>query len=88
MKTKKYTDEQKLGILKELDAGVPIKELCRKYGISDGAIYYWKSKMGGMCTSDIKRMRQLEDENRKLKRLVADLSLDNVALKDIVSGKI
>ncbi len=88
MKTKKYTDEQKLGILKELDAGVPIKELCRKYGISDGSIYYWKSKMGGMSTSDIKRMRQLEDENRKLKRLVADQQLDLLALKDIVSGKI
>lgn len=88
MKTKKYTDEQKLGILKELDAGIPIKELSRKYGVSDGTIYYWKSKMGGMSTSDVKRMRSLEDENRKLKRLVADLSLDNVALKDIVSGKI
>ena len=88
MKIKKYTDEQKLGILKELDAGIPIKDLCRKYGISDGSIYYWKSKMGGMSASDIKRMRQLEEENRKLKRLVADQQLDLLALKDIVSGKI
>lgn len=88
MKTKKYTDEQKLGILKELDAGVPIKELCRKYGISDGAIYYWKSKMGGMSPSDVKRMRQLEEENRKLKRIVADQQLDLVVLKDIVAGKL
>lgn len=88
MKTKKFTDEQKIGILKEVDSGVPLKDVCRKYGISDGSIYYWKSKFAGMGVSDVKKLRQLEEENRKLKRLVADLSLDNVALKDIVSGKI
>jgi putative transposase len=88
VKIKKYTDEQKLGILKELDSGMPLKEVCRKYGVSDGSIYNWKSKLGGMQMSDIKRMRSLEDENRKLKRLVAEQALDLVALKDIVSGKI
>ena len=88
MKVKKFTDEQKIGILKELDAGLPIKELCRKHAVSDSAIYYWKRKLGGMEVHEAKRMRQIDDENRKLKRLVADLSLENAALKDIVSGKI
>lgn len=88
MKTKRFTDEQKIGILKELDAGLPIKELCRKHAVSDAAIYYWKKKLGGMDVHEAKRFRQVEDENKKLKRLVADLSLENVALKDIVSGKI
>jgi len=88
MKIKKFTDEQKIGILKEFDAGIPVKELCRKHAISDASVYNWKKKLGGMEIKDTKRMRGLEDENKKLKRLVADLSLENVALKDIVGGKI
>jgi putative transposase len=88
MKVKKFTDEQKIGVLKELDAGIPMKDLCRKYGVSDAAIYYWKKKFGGMDVKETKRLRQLEDENRKLKRLVAEQALDLVVLKDIVSGKL
>lgn len=88
MKSKKHSDEQKVAILKELDAGMPIKELTRKYGVSDATIYNWKKKFGGIDLSEVKRLRHLEDENRKLKRLVADLTLDNTALKDIVSGKL
>ena len=88
MKVKKFTDEQKIGILKELDAGIPVRDLCRKYGVSNASIYLWKRKLGGMDVQDAKRLRFTEDENRKLKRLVADLTLEVVALKDIVSGKI
>ena len=88
MKIKRFTDEQKILILKEFEAGTPLKELCRKHAISDATFYNWKRKLGGMEIQDAKRMRSLDDENRKLKRLVADLSLENVALKDIVSGKI
>lgn len=60
MKVKKFTDEQKIGILKELDAGIPMKDLCRKYAVSDAAIYYWKKKFGGMDVKETKRLRQLE----------------------------
>ncbi len=88
MKTKRFTDEQKIGILKELDAGISVKDLCRKHGVSDATIYYWKRRLGGMDVKDTKRMRQLESENQKLKRLVADQALDLCVLKDIVSGKI
>ena len=88
MKLKRFTDEQKILILKEFEAGIPLKELCRKHAVSDATVYNWKRKLGGMEVQDAKRMRALDDENRKLKRLVADLSLENVALKDIVSGKI
>lgn len=88
MKYKKHSDEQKVMVLKELDAGMPIKELTRKYGVSDATIYNWKKKFGGIDLSEVKRLRHLDDENRKLKRLVADLTLDNTALKDIVSGKL
>jgi putative transposase len=88
VKHKKHTDEQKVAILKELDAGMPVKELTRKYGVSDATIYNWKKKFGGIDVNEVKRLRHLEDENRKLKRVVADLTLDNIALKDIVSGKL
>lgn len=88
MKGKHFTDEQKILVVKELDAGMPIKELCRKHSISDATVYNWKRKLGGMEVQDAKRMRSMEDEIKKLKRLVADLSLENVALKDIISGKI
>jgi len=87
MKAKKFTDEQKVQVLAELEKGMPLKELTRKYGVSEASIYYWKKKLGGLGSNDVKRLRELEDENRKLKRVVADLTLDNLALKDINSKK-
>ena len=85
MKKTRYSEEQIIGILKEVEAGIPITELCRKYGISDATYYNWKARYGGMTTSEMKRLRQLEDENRRLKQLVADLTLDNQALKAVIS---
>ena len=85
MVRKKYTEEQIIAVLREGEAGAKIGELCRKYGISDATYYNWKAKYGGMAASDIKRLRQLEDENRRLKHLVADLTLDNQALKAVIS---
>lgn len=87
MKAKKFTDEQKIQVLEELGKGTPLKDLCRKHGVSEASIYYWKKKLGGLGSSDVKKLRELEDENRKLKRVVADLTLDNMALKDINSKK-
>jgi putative transposase len=85
MKKIKYTEEQIVGIMKEVEAGITVSEICRKYGISDATYYNWKAKYGGMAASDIKRLRQLEDENRRLKHIVADLTLDNQALKAVIS---
>lgn len=87
MKSKKYSDEQKIKVLGELEKGIPLKELCRQHGVSEASIYYWKKKLGGLGSSDVKKLRELEDENRKLKRVVADLTLDNLALKEINSKK-
>jgi len=81
----RYSEEQIIGVLKEAEAGIPITELCRKYGISDATYYNWKARYGGMTTSEMRRLRQLEDENRRLKQLVADLTLDNQALKAVIS---
>ncbi len=85
MKKTRYSEEQIVGVLKEADAGIPVSEVCRKYGISDATYYNWKAKYGGMAASDVKRLKQLEDENRRLKQLVADLTLDNQALKSVIS---
>ena len=85
MKGKKHTEEQILKILKEGEAGVRTAELCRKHNISDQTYYKWKSKYGGLELSELKRLRALEAENQKLKHLVADLSLDNRVLKDLLS---
>ncbi len=87
MKTKRYSTEQIICILKEGDSGMPVKDLCRKYGISDATIYNWKSKYGNMSVSEAQRLKELEDENRRLKRLVADQALDIQMLKEINSKK-
>lgn len=84
---KRFTEEQIIQVLDEAKKGLKVEELCRKYGISQPTYYNWKSKFDGMTVSDAKRLRNLEAENSKLKRLVADLSLDNVALKDALTRK-
>jgi len=84
MKRSKYTEEKIVRILKESEAGIGVTELCRKYGISDATYYNWKAKFGGMELSDVRRLKQLEEENRRLKTIVADLTLDNQALKAVV----
>jgi putative transposase len=88
MKRSQYTESQIVGMLKEADSGVTVKEVCRKYGISDATYYKWKSKYGGLEVSDVRRMRELEAENAKLKRMYADVSLENQALKDLISKKL
>ena len=87
MKRSRFTEEQIIGILKEQESGVSVSDLCRKHGVSDASIYKWKAKFGGMDVSEAKRLRSLEDENAKLKRLLADAMLDNVALKDLLGKK-
>jgi putative transposase len=84
---KRFSEEQIIGFLKEADAGLPVVELCRKHGFSDASYYKRKAKFGGMDVSDARRLRALEEENNKLKRLLADALLDNAALKDVVSRK-
>ncbi|TAZ66161.1 IS3 family transposase [Rhizobium ruizarguesonis] len=88
MKRNRFTDEQIIGILKEHEAGTPVSELCRKHGVSDASIYKWKAKFGGMEVSEAKRLKALEDENTKLKRLLADAMLDNAALKDLFGKEV
>ena len=82
---KRFSEEQIIGFLKEAEAGVPVKELCRKHGFSDASFYNWRSKYGGMELSDIKRLKALERENARLKKVVADLTLDNAILKEAAS---
>lgn len=81
---RRFSDEQIIGILKEHEAGVTARELCRKHGMSDASFYKWKAKFSGMEVSEARRLRDLEDQNRKLKRLVADLSLDKMALEEVL----
>lgn len=87
MKRSRFTEEQIISILKEHETGVPVSALCRKHGVSDASIYKWKAKYGGMEVSEAKRLKSLEDENAKLKRMLADAMLDNVALKDLLGKK-
>jgi putative transposase len=87
MKRKRFTEEQIIAVLKEHELGAKTADLCRKHGISDATFYNWKSKFGGMDVSEAKRLKQLEGENAKLKRLLADAMLDNSALKDLLSKK-
>lgn len=78
---KRYTEEQIIGFLREAESGIPVKELCRKHGFSDGSFYTWRSKYGGMDVSEVKRLKALEDENARLKKLLADTMLDKEALE-------
>jgi putative transposase len=87
MKRKRFTEEQIIGVLKEHEVGARTADLCRKHGISEATFYNWKNKYGGMDVSEARRLKQLQDENGKLKKLLADSMLDNAALKDLLSKK-
>ena len=84
MRKSKFTEEQPVAILKEQEAGNSIEELVRKHGINRQSFYRWKAKFGGMNVSDVKKMRQLEEENARLKKMVANISLENDAMKDLI----
>lgn len=85
MVRKKYSEEQIIAVLREADAGAKPADLCRKYGMSDATYYNWKAKYAGMTASDLKRLESLEEENRRLKQIVAEQALDNRALKELLS---
>ena len=87
MKKTRFTENQILAILKEGEAGVQVKDICRKHGISDATYYNWKSKYGGMSASDLKRMKEMEQELFQLKRMYADMALENRALRDLIEKK-
>ena len=87
MKRTRFSEEQIIGVLKEAEAGAKTAELARRHGVSEATIYNWKAKYGGLEVSEAKRLRSLEDENGKLKRLLADAMLDNAALKDLLTKK-
>jgi putative transposase len=88
VKRSKYTEEQIAFALKQAEVGTSIEEICRKMGISDATFYNWRKKYGGLGPSELRRLRQLEEENSKLKRRVADLSLDKAMLQDVLSKKL
>ena len=88
VKKSKYTEQQIAFALKQAELGTPVEEICRKMGISDATFYNWKKKYGGLGPSELRRLKQLEEENTKLKRLVADLSLDKTMLQDVLSKKL
>ena len=87
MRKSKYTEEQIIGFLRQVEAGMALKELCRKHGFSDASFYKWRAKYGGMNVSEAKRLKELEGENGKLKRLLAEAHLDIHALKTVLVGK-
>lgn len=84
---KRYSEEQIIGFLKEVDAGIPIKELCRRHGFSESSYYLWRSKFGGMDVSDAKRLKALESENTRLKKLLAEALLENEVTKEVLRKK-
>ena len=88
MRKSRFTETQIVKILREVEGGRQVKEVCREYGVSDATYYNWKAKYGGMEASDIRRLKEMEDENRRLKQMFADLSLKHEALKDIVEKKL
>ena len=88
MKRSRFTESQIVRILKEVEGGRMVKDVCREYGMSDATYYNWKAKYGGMEVSDVKRLKELEKENRRLKQLYADLSLENRVLKDAIEKKL
>lgn len=88
MKKSKFTDEQIAFALKQAEVGTPVEEVCKKMGISDATFYNWRKKYGGLGPSELRRLKQLEEENSKLKRLVADLSLDKAMLQDVLAKKL
>ena len=87
MRKSRFTESQIIGILKQVEAGQKVKDVCREHGVSQGTYHRWKSKYGGMTVSDAAKLRELEDENRRLKKLVADLSLDNQMIREVLDRK-
>ena len=87
MKKSRFSETQIVSILKEADAGLKVEQICRKHGISSGTYYNWKSKYGGMEASEVKRLKELEEENDKLKRMFADVSLENSAMRKLIEKK-
>jgi putative transposase len=88
MKRSRFTESQIVRILREVEGGRMVKDVCREYGMSDATYYNWKAKYGGMEVSDVKRLKELEKENRRLKQMYADLSLENSVLKDAIEKKL
>ena len=88
MRKSKFTDGQIMGILAEGEAGLPVGKVCRKHGISNATYYQWKSKFAGMSVGELKQVKELEAENARLKRLYAELALENAAIKDVLSRKL
>ena len=88
MRKSKHSEHQIIAILKAVEAGRTVRDVCREHEVSEATYYKWKSKYGGMQASDIRRLRELEEENRRLKQMYADLSLENRALKDVIAKKL
>ncbi len=88
MKTSRFSEHQIIGLLKQAEAGLKVADICREQGVSQATFYKWKAKYGGMESSDVKRLRELEEENRRLKRMYAELSLDHQILKEVVEKKL